>query len=266
MRIHPQVEMISGLVGNQYLLINEKELALIDTGLKGNDKKILRAIESIRYKPKQLSQIYITHADADHYSAAAALKSACGSRLYATQVEAEAIRKGKSSRSLHSRSLSLKVLLALLGVFFRAVPAEIDLLISSDDTLPWLGGLQALSTPGHTPGHVSFFSPQTGILFAGDSIQVNRNSTRVWYREDVRRQLLAVTWPSTLLSRHISFALEDYAARVARLSGASPAQASAPAVTPRRRMNEKPSWMSEEQWQFTLAVEQGQIGLGGRHE
>jgi glyoxylase-like metal-dependent hydrolase (beta-lactamase superfamily II) len=38
------------------------------------------------------------------------------------------------------------------------------------DTLPFLGGLQVLATPGHTMDHFSFFSPSTGVLFVGDAL------------------------------------------------------------------------------------------------
>ncbi len=33
-----------------------------------------------------------------------------------------------------------------------------------------LGGLEVLATPGHTLDHFSFYSPSTGVLFAGDVI------------------------------------------------------------------------------------------------
>jgi glyoxylase-like metal-dependent hydrolase (beta-lactamase superfamily II) len=36
-----------------------------------------------------------------------------------------------------------------------------------------LNGLQVLLTPGHTPGHISFFDPAERILFSGDSIVID---------------------------------------------------------------------------------------------
>ncbi len=33
-----------------------------------------------------------------------------------------------------------------------------------------LEGWQTLETPGHTPGHVSFFRPADGVLLAGDAL------------------------------------------------------------------------------------------------
>ena len=38
--------------------------------------------------------------------------------------------------------------------------------------------IKVLETPGHTPGHLSFFLRQEGILFAGDSILINGDSLR----------------------------------------------------------------------------------------
>ena len=43
-------------------------------------------------------------------------------------------------------------------------------IIAEGQTLPILGGLQVLETPGHTPNHISLFAPTAGILFCGDSM------------------------------------------------------------------------------------------------
>src|SRR5512142_459509 len=43
--------------------------------------------------------------------------------------------------------------------------------------LPAMPGWECLETPGHSPGHVSFFRPQDGTLLAGDAfITVNMDS------------------------------------------------------------------------------------------
>ena len=47
---------------------------------------------------------------------------------------------------------------------------QVDEVLKDGQVLPILGGLQVLDTPGHSPGHVSFFSASTGILFCGDSM------------------------------------------------------------------------------------------------
>ena len=56
-----------------------------------------------------------------------------------------------------------------MGIF-RSKPVQVDEILTDGQVLPVLGGLQVLSTPGHTPGHISLYSPSTGVLFVGDSI------------------------------------------------------------------------------------------------
>jgi glyoxylase-like metal-dependent hydrolase (beta-lactamase superfamily II) len=67
---------------------------------------------------------------------------------------------------------------AITGLFFRARPARVDELLSDGQVLPVLGGLRVVETPGHTPGHVSFFAPAAGVLFVGDSLVAEATGLR----------------------------------------------------------------------------------------
>ena len=49
-------------------------------------------------------------------------------------------------------------------------PFQVDEILAEGQTLPVLGGLRIVETPGHTPGHISLFAPSLGILFCGDSM------------------------------------------------------------------------------------------------
>jgi glyoxylase-like metal-dependent hydrolase (beta-lactamase superfamily II) len=68
----------------------------------------------------------------------------------------------------------------------KATPLRADEILSEGQVLPVLGGLHVLETPGHTAGHISLFSPSTGILFTGDSI--------VARGEGLVRSLQPLTW------------------------------------------------------------------------
>lgn len=93
--------------------------------------------------------------------------------------------------------------------------------LPADGTVPSLPGWTWVHTPGHTPGHVSFFREQDGTLIAGDAITTvqqesvyevftqqrelhgpPRYFTTDWQRawDSVRR--LAALEPSTLISGH----------------------------------------------------------------
>jgi glyoxylase-like metal-dependent hydrolase (beta-lactamase superfamily II) len=175
MEIIPNVHLIPGIVANPYLLIDPNGLTLIDAGLPGSHKKILRYIKSMGYKPEGLRRILITHADFDHVGGLARLKAATGARIFAHPVEAEAIAAGHSSRPLKPRNALAKLVFGLMGSIFKATPVKVDEFLADGQVLPVLGGLQVLETPGHTPGHLSFFAPSVGVLFVGDSIVTDEN-------------------------------------------------------------------------------------------
>ena len=171
MEIYPHVYMIRQMFVNLYLVAGEDGLLLIDTGLKGSRGRILGAIQEAKSTLNALKSIVITHADGDHFGGLAELQQDTHALAYANPIEAEAIRAGKSSRPLNPSGVG-KVFYGLVAPLIKSQPGRIDAVLAEGQQFAALGGLKALATPGHTPGHTSLFSPSTGVLFAGDSIQV----------------------------------------------------------------------------------------------
>ena len=117
--------------------------------------------------------ILITHADGDHYGGLAALKAlAPKAVICASQPEADAMARGQMSRPLKPKGLQ-GIFFRLVAPFVKSPPVKTDRVIQPGDSFAWLGGLVALDSKGHTPGHLSFWSQSTGILFAGDSVLVH---------------------------------------------------------------------------------------------
>ena len=170
MEILPNVHVIPNIVANPYLLIDPDGLTLIDAGLPGSHRKILRYLDGLGYLPKDLKSILITHADFDHVGGLGALKAATGARVFASPIEAQAMAEGHASRPLKPRRRITKLLFDLMAVLFRPARILVDGLLLDGQILPILGGLRVIETLGHTPGHISLFSPSTGVLFCGDSI------------------------------------------------------------------------------------------------
>ena len=118
-----------------------------------------------------VKRIVLTHSDLDHVGALAALQKATGARTYASQFEADAIAAGKPSRQISSNGSSLRrILFTLAGTLFKVKPFQVDEILFEGQTLPALGGLRVVETPGHTPGHISLYAPAVGVLFCGDSM------------------------------------------------------------------------------------------------
>lgn len=178
MRILPGLYRIPGKVANAFLLVDGEELTLIDTDLPRHARHILATISRLGFEPRQLKRILITHADGDHVGGLAALRAASGARVLAHPLEAEAIARGDTSRPLRP-PFWMRPLLALSAPFFRVPPQPVDEHLEDGQVLPVLGGLQVMATPGHTPGHLSFYLPQQGVLFVGDSFRAFRGRLRV---------------------------------------------------------------------------------------
>jgi len=179
MEIIDNLYLVPGVVANTYVLVDEDGLTLIDAGLPGSQKKILAYLASLGKTEKDVKRIVLTHSDLDHVGGLAPLAAATGARTYASQIEADAIAAGKASREANPPGFSLRrMLFILLAPFFKAKPFQVDEILAEGQTLPALGGLRVVETPGHTPGHISLFAPAGGVLFCGDSMVANENGLR----------------------------------------------------------------------------------------
>jgi len=168
MEILPGVYRIDLRVSNCFLIAEDSGLTLIDAGLRRSFTPLVDFIRSLGRSPSELKSILLTHADLDHVGAAPALNSHFGASIFTSSIEAEALAHGRSSRPIQ-----VGVLIPLFNWFERlngAMQVEVDRTISDWDQLPILGGLRVIATPGHTPGHLSFYAPRHKLLFAGDSV------------------------------------------------------------------------------------------------
>jgi glyoxylase-like metal-dependent hydrolase (beta-lactamase superfamily II) len=59
----------------------------------------------------------------------------------------------------------------LFGVRSGAMPEKIDVDLDGRESISFGNTtLQIISTPGHTPGHVALYEPQSKVLFTGDTL------------------------------------------------------------------------------------------------
>lgn len=209
MKIAENVFLVPGIVANSYIIRGADGLMVVDAALPNNSAKILKYIQSLGYQPGDVKQIIITHADIDHVGSLEALRAATGASVWTSQHEADAIRGGKPSRELQPRGIQ-KVLVGLMSRLFRAKPSQVERILAGGEELPALGGLRVLNTPGHTPGHISLWSPSTGLLFSGDSILIDAQRFRPsqgmnnWNTEKSEEsyRLQAALHPSAVLGGH----------------------------------------------------------------
>ena len=173
MEILPNIHWLNLGSVNAYLCIDEDGLTLIDTGMPGKGDDILNYINKIGYDYAGLKRILITHADLDHAGSLAHLVTETNAVVHASEATAGYLREGKSPPHMP------RLAQAILNRFLRYGVVTNVKHIRDGDQLPVLGGLNVVATPGHTLDHLSYYSPVTGALFAGDILHTRRNKLQL---------------------------------------------------------------------------------------
>jgi glyoxylase-like metal-dependent hydrolase (beta-lactamase superfamily II) len=165
MEIAPGIHRIDGVRGaNAYLVIGEDEIAVIDTGMPGNAKRMAAYIERLGRRLHDAKLIILTHADLDHSGSAAELKKLTGAGLAIHKGDAEILR-GKEGFKTFKGPLGFVVKLAMRLMPFH--PAEPDIVFTDDSRIK---GFRIVHVPGHTDGSICIYRPGD-VIFVGDALR-----------------------------------------------------------------------------------------------
>ena len=157
---------------NAFMLEDENGLTLIDAGLRGNERRIWKAVAKIERKRSDVKHVLVTHHHADHVGSLAAVKKACGAETYVHPLDAPIVAGEKPRPAANRASITGRIFGRMIERLpaNKPTPVSADHAINDGDELPIGGGVRVIHTPGHTAGHVSFFvEGHGGLLFAGDA-------------------------------------------------------------------------------------------------
>ncbi|WP_202081596.1 MBL fold metallo-hydrolase [Caldalkalibacillus salinus] len=146
------------------------DFIIVDAGMPQSAEHIIQVAEARFGQSARPKAILLTHGHFDHVGAIVDLIKHWDVQVYAHPLECPYLSGEKSypepdpsvdgglvakvSRLFPNKPVNL-------GAYLRPLP--------DDHTLPELPDWQWVHTPGHTPGHVSYFRQNDGVLIAGDA-------------------------------------------------------------------------------------------------
>jgi len=171
---------------------NSHDCILIDTGL--DESEMVDYFESKQLTPLAL---VLTHGHIDHIAGVNVLREKFPDmKVYIHKLDSEALIDPMSNLSF------------MTGGSFKAEPA--DCIVEEGDVIELCGiKLQVLHTPGHTPGGISLYSPEDGVVFSGDALfadSVGRTDfpggNTKQLIESIKEKLLTLPDETTVFSGH----------------------------------------------------------------
>ena len=158
---------------NLTLIVDEHDdNTLVDAGLPDQMEAISSAVVEAGIGVSDLRRIIFTHQDLDHVGSGAALVRQSGARVLAHSADAPYIEG--SLRLLKPSPEMLEQRPQMREVLERLEPVGIDEYVEDGTRLDLAGGTKVISTPGHTPGHISLYLERSKVLIAGDALRAER--------------------------------------------------------------------------------------------
>ncbi|MFD1781354.1 MBL fold metallo-hydrolase [Fredinandcohnia salidurans] len=156
-----------------FMLVGEpgtSEFVIVDAGMPGSAEEMIAVCEERFGKDSRPKAILLTHGHFDHVGAIVELVEHWNVPVYAHELEMPFLT-GQKSYPEPDPSVE-GGMVAKLSPLFPNEPIQLGSHVEklpADGTVPHLPEFRWIHTPGHAPGHVSFFRERDRALIVGDA-------------------------------------------------------------------------------------------------
>ncbi|TKC16084.1 MBL fold metallo-hydrolase [Robertmurraya kyonggiensis] len=169
-QVLPDIYSYTIQIVNIVLVGDTQDFVLVDAGMPGSAEEIISVIEERFGEGSRPKAIILTHGHFDHVGAIIELLEHWDVPVYAHELEIPFLT-GKQSYPEPDPTVE-GGMVAKMSPLFPNEPIDLGDQIHKlpvDGTVPSMPGFKWLLTPGHTPGHVSFFRESDRALIVGDA-------------------------------------------------------------------------------------------------
>jgi glyoxylase-like metal-dependent hydrolase (beta-lactamase superfamily II) len=172
LQITPRLWLLKMGMVNAYLLEADDGLLLVDAGWPNKTETIFKCVQESGHNPADIRHLVLTHGHIDHAGSAAEVRRRTGARTYAHAIDLELISKGEAERPGTTVTPGFIPAIAYLlfikpgGTKYESFP--VDQVLNDGDSLPMVGDIEVIHSPGHCAGHIALLMRRDGVLIAGD--------------------------------------------------------------------------------------------------
>jgi hydroxyacylglutathione hydrolase len=188
LKVAEGVYRVPARYANTYLVEADNGLVLVDTGMPGSEKRILKGVADIGRQPSDVKLILLTHRHWDHIGSAAALKKETSGKLVSHAFEKPYVAGTLVVITPRAWSLYGRIVRRVLAVgsstmkLFRLIkyhPVLVDEASDEETVLESIGlDGSIVWTPGHTKGSISLFLNKSKVAIIGDLLRNKRGKLR----------------------------------------------------------------------------------------
>jgi glyoxylase-like metal-dependent hydrolase (beta-lactamase superfamily II) len=160
-------------------------VVLIDAGMSSTGADVDALLRAMQMPGDSIRALLLTHWHNDHAAGASAIRQRCGCSVLYHQAETPWLTRTYAHGGLrgwlakHIPEWGIGVL--FIGLLGEAVPQAVEATEFLVDG-QIVHDFEVIETPGHTPGHLSFYYAREKALFAGDALAVIGEQVRFMAR------------------------------------------------------------------------------------
>ena len=185
MQLAPSLHRLgSSSLVNSYLIEDAGAITVIDAGLRGHWKDLLRELEAMGRSVDNIRALLLTHGDVDHIGFAERLRQEHGMPVFVGAVDAAEAR-GEVPKPAAVRDRMRLVPMTKFLVYglthggLRSTPIKEVTPIDGATTLDVPGAPAVIPLHGHTPGSVAYQVPSVDAIFMGDAMTTRSVTTGI---------------------------------------------------------------------------------------
>src|SRR5690606_4565495 len=151
---------------------------LIDTGLKSSAARIKKMAAQLFGEGSRPQAILLTHGHFDHVGSVLKLANEWDVPVYAHYLELPYL-SGRAAYPPPDPSVGGGLMSSASWIYPRKSVNIVHHLhiLPPDESVPFLTGWKYIYTPGHAPGHVSYFRERDKVLIAGDAFVTTQSES-----------------------------------------------------------------------------------------